>query len=293
MPKNDLEQYKDPYGLTPKKLRFGLWYVTHRKYFRMTIIVTLVLVSVVTWFIAIYTFTHYIVVGIKEDEELSRKIVENISFNHDYILKIAPENLKVSGVTVLKHIDQYDLFAVMGNKSENYWAHFNYYFVIDGKETERISSFILPGESKHLAYLSYNTRPKKVEIKVVDIAWEQINKHVIHDWKAFRDEHINVQFDDIGFTQSKQTGLSEKINVSTLEFNAINNSPYNYWQVSLTIVLYSRDVIVSVNRYTIDEFLSGQKRNIHISIPGLGSNITKTEILPEIDITRDDIYMKY
>ena len=293
MKNNDLERYKDPLGLTPKKMNFGLWYVSNRKKFRKALIIFLVLVSVVTWFITIYTFTRYIVVGIQEDEELSREIAETLSVDHEYILQIAPENLRISKVITLRHLDKYDFVAKIENSNNNYWVNLNYVFVLDGKETKESNSFILPGELKYFTHLANNFNPQKVEIKIKNISWFKVDKHEIPDWKAFYDEHLNMQFSDIKFTKSKDTGLSEKINLSTLDFSVLNNSPYNYWQVLLTIVLYRQNSIVSINKYTLDEFVSGQVRDVKISIPGVSNDITKTEIIPEVDITRDDIYMKY
>ena len=291
--KNPLDQYKDPLGLTPKKMNFGLWYVSNRNKFRKILITFLILVSLVTWFITIFTFTRYIFVGMKEDEEISRQITENILADHEYILKIAPDNLKLGRVSILKHLNKYDLIAEIQNPSNKYWAYFDYIFVLDGKETKRTRSFILPGESKYLTNLAYELRPQKAAIKIENIAWSKVDKHKIPDWKDFHSEHFNLQFNDVNFIQSKKTGLSEKLNVSSLEFKAVNSSPYNYWQVLLTIALYKRDNIVSINEYSLNEFKSGEERDVSISIPGIIGDITKTEIIPAVDITRNDIYMKY
>ncbi len=293
MKDKNLDRYKDPLGLTTKRMDFGLWYVEHRKGFRKILIFFLVLISAVTWFITIYSFTMYIAVGIREDEELARKITDNIIFGHDYILDIAPKNLKIGQVTALKNLDKYDFFVKMENPNDNYWTEFSYAFTSGDDETKKIRNFVLPGESKYIILLSQTLKSKKVEFKIDDISWSRVNEHEIPDWKGFRDERLDIQFSDIKFTQSQKTGLSEKINLSTLEFSAKNNSPYNYWEVDLNIVFYIQGKVVGINKYIINEFLSGQEKTIHLSMPGRIGNITKTEIIPEINITKDDIYMKY
>jgi hypothetical protein len=39
--------------------------------------------------------------------------------------------------------------------------------------------------------------------------------------------------------------------------------------------------------------MSGQERQIAISWPGNVSRVSRTEIIPEINIMKDDIYIKY
>lgn len=289
----NIERYKDPLGLTPKKMDFGLWYVKHRQLFKNILIVFLVIISISTWFLTIYTFTYYISKGMQEDEELVQEIINKLTPDHEYILQITPTSLKIGQVTILKRLEKFDLVASVENPSDEHWANFNYNFIINGSETKDLNGFILPGEKKIIKLLSLDKRITRAEIKINNVSWSRVNKHQILDWEAFRDEHLNMKISDIEFIQSQESGLSENLKLNTLEFDIKNNTPYNYWEVVLNIIFYRQGSIVGVDEYIISEFKSGQEKNIKRSIVGSIGNVNKIDIIPEINIIKKDIYMDF
>jgi hypothetical protein len=95
------------------------------------------------------------------------------------------------------------------------------------------------------------------------------------------------------FTNGVESGLSEKVSLSKLDFKISNNSACGYKSVPLTIVLKSQGQILAVNRYIINNFRSGEEKNIQLTWPGKLSNVNEVEILPDLNILDDLIYLKY
>ena len=60
----------------------------------------------------------------------------------------------------------------------------------------------------------------------------------------------------------------------------------------LNIALFDGDQLVSVNKYILQNFVSGEKRNIKISWPGNYRNI-RAKIIPDINILDNSVYLKY
>lgn len=293
---NNISKYKDTEGITTEKLNFGLWIVEHKKLFYKILILFLIFISAILWSYSIYGFAYYIVKGMKEDEILVKNMLEVNTIGHEYIKKYSAGDLIYSTVSVLKaKQDTYDFFVLVKNQNEKYWASFDYCFLEQGKEFECNSSFILPNEEKYLLSLSneFMKRPVNSQFITKNIYWKRINLHKIHDWDKFKNEIINFDINDVEFKVAQESGLSEKLNLNILKFTAINNTPYNYWEVSFNILLHSGNSIIGVNRYTLSEFMSGDKENVQLSWSGEMGRVSLTEIIPDINIMRDDIYIKY
>jgi len=291
------EEAKAPVsGSTDKKLALGLWLIENRKRLRAALIVFLAVVAGISWSYTIYGFTYYIAKGMNEDEILARQIVQNWVAGHDYILKLAPADLIFSSPQVFKaNEDKYDFLVEARNPNPRHWASFSYCFKQGEKEVDCGQSFILPEGEKVVSALAevFKTRPTSLNFIIKEISWGRINPHQFPDWENFRDEHLAIAIEDIDFKPAPVSGLSEKLNLNTLKFSAINRTPFNYWEVPFTILLSRGNSIVGINRYTAVELMSKEKREIEMSWLGSISGVNNIKIIPEINILEDDIYIKY
>jgi len=293
----NIDKYKDLGGLSVRKLNIGLWYVEHKKFLRNMFIGFLTLAASVLWAYAIYGFVYYITRGIDEDELLARQMVDSGNINHSAVLAASARDLVVGRIGSLKsNSGKYDFFVQAQNPNNRHGAEFEYYFLAGGNETDRRSGFILPGESKYLLSLSneLDSKPSNVQLKFENFRWERINRHEIADWNLYRDERLSIRVSDVNFTPAGRGGLSGKAQLNHLGFTASNETDYNYWLVEFVVLLYGGpNSIVGVNQYRIDEFMSGQTHQASINWPGTISRVARTEIIPEINLLKDDIYIKY
>jgi hypothetical protein len=292
----DMGQYPVNFGPSDKKLALGLWLIENKKKLKAALVIFLVLVAGFSWSYTIYGFAYYIGKGMNEDEILAKQIVEERMVGHDYILELAPRDLILSSPQILKATeDKYDFWAEIKNPNPRHWANFSYCFSADNKETDCGQSFILPEETKTVLALAkiFKSRPSNPALTIKEISWVRVNPRQFPDWKNFRDEHLNFNIEGTKFTPASASGLSEKLNLNNLAFSITNKTPFNYWEVPLNIFLYRGNSIIGVNRYTVLELMSGEKRKVEMSWLGGLSGVDGVKIIPEINIFEDDIYIKY
>lgn len=287
-----VEKYEDPSGLSLKKLRLGLWYLEHRQQLYYALIGFLILVSAVFWLYTIYNIVNYVFWGMKEDQAMLNELTRPNNFRQ-YVLANSPQALQIEEPLVLKSDSKTDLVVKVTNSNPSHRADFDYYFLIDNGETAHRNGFILPGETKYFMVLVQEAgATSNAQFVLNNLHWQRLNKHLIPDPVSFINNRRNINISEVEFLPASSSGLSEKISLNLLKFNATNNSAYSFWEVKFTIILHGSYGVVGVNEYKINEFMSGQKRRVEISWPGSLPVVERIEIMPEIDIMDEQVYIK-
>lgn len=291
-----VKNYTGPEGITTKQLEAGLWYVEHKQLLRRILYGFLILVSAVSWTYTIYGFAYYIARGMTEDQILAQQLVKTSSIGHDYVLQVSAKELAVSPVGILRSTDKkYDFYAQIRNDNQAWWAEFDYYFMTEGRPTAKTHSYILPLEPKYLFALAqdFDSPPAAAALIMENIKWQRISSHKIPDWHDYYEKRLAIKSADVKFTPASASPLSEKLNLNQLSFNAINQTAFNYWETGFTILLFRGGELANINHYILNDFMSGQKRFVELSWPGEIGWVDKVEIISEINIMKDDIYIKY
>ncbi len=289
--KINIEKYKDPGGLTMKKLNFGLWYLEHKKILLNSLYVFLGLIGIVTWSSFFWTFGHYVLVGMVEDEKMVYELVQNPGISHEEVLKMAPKPIQVLTANVLLNSNgTYDLIAKISNINSRYYSRFTYSFKLGNETLGPFEGFILPSEEKFLILLDQklSRRPSSVNLDL-DNSWNKLDGRVINDWPYYRDNYIDFSAENKVFSNPRESNLSEKLNLSVVEFDMVNNSAYSYYQIDLDIILYSRGKMVSISQYPLEKFISGEVRHVNITWPGKITRADTIVVIPNIDIMAKDI----
>lgn len=292
--KININQYEDVEGITTKQLNFNLWFIKHKKFFKNIFIILLIIISIISWFYAIYGFTYYLMKGIKADELLVAELIQTSGVSHDYILKSSAKNLIFSPVVALKSNENYDLIVEIKNPNAKHWGDFQYCFLNQQTEIKCAKNFILPNEIKHILSLSntFGFEPTSIKFIIKQITWRRINFEKIPDWEKFKNEHLDIAVDDIKIYPIKDV-LDDKINLNILKFTTVNNTVYNYWEVIFNIFFYNNNnTITEVNKYTLSKFMSGQKQQIQINLLNNIESGGSIKIIPEVNIMESAIYLK-
>lgn len=290
------KNYTGPEGITTKQLEAGLWYVEHKQLLRRILYGFLIVVAAVSWTYTIYGFAYYLARGMDEDRIMVKQLVETNNIGHSYVLQISAKELAVTPVQVIRSADRkYDLYVQARNNNQDWWAEFDYYFITEGSQTEKAHGYILPSEAKYIFALAqdFNNSPAAATLVMENVKWQRISPHQIQDWSDYYKKHLAILSTDIKFTPAGSSPLSEKLNLNQLIFNVSNNTAFNYWETGFTILLYQAGSLVNINHYILNDFMSGQKRFVEISWSGAIGWVDKVEIIPEINIMKDDIYIKY
>jgi len=285
--KKILSQYEDVEGITTKKLNFGLWFVSSRSFFRTLFIGILLCISIISWFYVLYNLGFYYSRGMREDEIMVREMIMN-NLNHDAILARMPVDLVYAPVDIIDNGgDQYDFLIQIRNPNERHAAEITYCF-IDGNDRE-IScapNFILPGQKKKIISLGQKLdNPLAVKFIIKNTRFKLIDLHIYPDWEGFSEERLKIEVSDIDLVSE------DKLDI--LKFKAKNDTGFNYWEVVFNIIFYSRDSIVGLDQYLISNFMSGESRDLSKNYTEPFGRVSDIEIIPEINILRDDIYIDY
>lgn len=282
----DIDKFRDVDGVSLKELSFGLWYLENKKKLLLTTYIVLGIIGFVTWFIFFKTFAYYIFIGMKEDQKMINEMVTNPGISREKVLQISAQPIQIkSAEVILNSNGTYDIVARIYNGNKNYYSNFSSSFVLGNEVFGPIKSFILPEEEKMIFLLNQelSRRPSSVDLDIVN-SWGKIDRHKIRDWDNYKNDFIDFTVSDKVFYSSRESNLTEKVNLSVVEFNIRNNSAYSYYNVPLDILLYSRGQLVSVNKYSVDRFLSGETRKVNVTWSGVVPRADEIEVIPYVNI---------
>lgn len=286
-----IKEFQDTDGLSINKLNFGLWYVEHIKYLRLTGVIILIIISIVSWLYTFYGFAHYYIRGVNEDKVIMKQLLETKIIDHSYLAQSVNKDLIIYPAQVLQASNKkYDLLVQVKNTNSKLYGEFNYYFLVNGQKTKQQSGFILPDESKYLFVLAqeFSYQPSDIQLVVENLKWSRLNRKITN-WQDYYNTHLNIIDSDIKFIPASQSELLQ----NQLSYNSYNKTPYNYWSVDYLILLFSGNAVINIEKYTLANFMSGQVRLVQLNWPGNIGRVDEVKIIPEINITDQNIYIKY
>lgn len=288
-----LERYQDLSGITVKKLNFGLWWVQNVKFFKRTSFWFLISLGFIGWMFTLVNFGYYLAIGMNKDDEMLKSMVA-VKVNRNLIT--SPQALSVGDVQLFSSSEnRSDLLVEIKNPNPDYYAAFDYSFVINGSTTVPMKGFILPGSGKYVMQLglAWPENISTVGFSLGEVRWRRVNRHQIEDWEAYKQSRMAFEIVEPTIAAADASGLTEKLNISEISFGISNKSPFNYYRVPLNIFIYSFDRVVGVYQATVDNFNSGESRNLKFNYPGMTDRVDRVEVVPDLDIMDQGIYSKF
>jgi hypothetical protein len=282
-----LENYKDPDGLTVGKLNFSLWLLVYKKILKIILIGFLSLIIALTGFNFINNFLPYILSGYQIDAALLNAQLFNTFPNQELLQGMAAKDLDVSPAVIFANgAGRFDVIDKIRNSNSDYWAEFDYYVISGEKKFGPNHNFVLPGEEKFLFMLGISSEKRiaRADILFENFVWQRIDGHIIPDWDIFKNERINFFSGNKKFIPSFSSNLSEKLKLSVVEFDVSNLTPYNYHQVNFNIFIHNRGELISVGRFSPDNFLANETRYADITWPEQITAADIIEIVPDVNI---------
>lgn len=286
----NINNYKDAGGQTMKKLGFGFWFVKNRRNIFVAFIGVLIFISLIFYSKFFYNLYDYIK-HIPEERRAAQELSSiSVTSNPDR----AATPLKTGLVNSFFNNGSYDFVATIKNPNNNFFAFVSYCFVDGDLELSCSSVTILPEENKYLISLAnkLEKRPSSLKLVLKNISWNRVDFKKYGDWKQYYLERSNFAISDINFSSSAGNSLSLP-GSSNISFEIKNNTAFNYWELPLSIVLFNGNNVVGVNTYVIYEFMSLKTKLIHFSWPDSISNVTRTEVIPNLNILDTDNYIQY
>jgi len=287
-----LKKYKPVEGPKPWQLNWGLRWVENQKLLRRILIIILIITSVLSWGYIIYGFGYYIYRGIQEDDIVAQRLITIPKISHNLVLSSSAQDLVLGDINILPSIkNTSDLAVEVKNLNKDWYATFDYFYVINQQETEIKSEFMLPGEKKYLIEFLYDgPRPSNASVSIMNLKWRRIDPR---DFDVSVDQYLiantDITINDIQLNPASSLGGSA---VSAMIFKAENNTPYNFWSVDFYFALKSGSRLLGINKYKIKQLLSGEEREVSFSWLSNSSG-SKVEVIPSVDIFDADNYMPF
>jgi len=267
-------------------LKVSYWSLSHKNDLKKWWVIILLAFDI---FVVVFSVTNFILyfVSIPSDRKLMTEMIDNQNGYQEYKATNQPKALEISEPEVISSSSsQGDLIVKVKNPNKN-WAAENvkYKFVVNEKETDLETNFILPEEEKYLTAFSVNlnsTTSLKVGFNIDGIDWYRIKDVRKYPETNFKIE--NIQYTPLSVPE-------KKITVGQVTASVTNDSVYNFWRVDFVTVLYTSNRVVGINKIIIDEFKSFEKRNIEFRLPYAPPSISKVLIYPEVNLLDSDNFM--
>ncbi|MDD3711255.1 MAG: hypothetical protein PHP37_01475 [Patescibacteria group bacterium] len=286
----NLNNYRDMEGDSLRRVNFGLWFLKNRRTFFLSIILILILLSIILYSRVFYNLYVYI----KNRPEELRALKELSTISVNFSTTRSAKDLEVFGPQSFFHSGDYDFVGRVKNPNDNFFAFINYCFLDGEEELACSNATVLPNEDKYLVILSkkIDSRLSNLKFVIKNSNWQRVDVKKYGNWSNYFQERSNFLVSNTKFESNSSSGI-DSVNNNNLSFIIKNNSPYNYWEVPLLIVMFNYNNIVGVNRYTVREFMSLDEKNVNLSWSNSISSSDRVEVIPEVNILDDNNYIKY
>ena len=228
-------------------------------------------------------FVNYQVGRLNEAKLLSQlpqNLVDKAS-----IEKNKPHNLLIEPVKIIKAADDnyVNLLAKISNPNKQ-WAinSLKYGFMLDGQLAEAGTTFILPASEKYIILFNM-PRPQKAELKILTQQWQRIKDYSLLSYK-----------DGIKVLNSNFTPSDSKIFSGNSSIELYNDTPFGFWEVGLTVILYNKQLEpISADYIVINKLKPREKRKIKINWQEkIKQRVYQVGVYPEVNLLNEQSLMQ-
>lgn len=273
-----------------KELKLSYWILKNKGLFKKIALGIFIVIDAAFLLYGLYGFTDYLFITGPNERKQLEMLTEDINYQ-SINARLVARPIEIRSTVVLPGKKTYDISSFVNNRNEDWLATFKYQFIAGGEKTELKEGFILPGESKFLSDfgLDLPRGTRQALLVFEELKWERVSKHEIPDYKIWANERLDFEVSNVSFDQSVSLGAGT---ASRASFDVKNNTVFDYWQVGLNVILYRGATIVGTNYIEIPRFLSNETRSAEITWFDPIVQVTKVEVLPEINIFDEGVYVK-
>ena len=277
-------------GMTENELQLAGWWVRNRERTHTIIRWTLIILNIVFWIFVIWSLIDAYIISYPREARIPRLIAEN-QLAASGLQATAPLPLLPSDVSVFEISGgRKDFLAQLSNSNETWWAEFTYRFKSGEAMTNPHKSFILPKSQRYLTELGSDlaSASKNAQIVIEDIQWHRVDPLAVNrDYPSFAANRLQFKFDDITYRHDLTVG-TQTVGQTSSTFS--NPSPYGFWNVDITVILYRGTAPAGVTTISKQQVSSGSSEPFVINWFDSLSGITRTEISAYANILDPDAY---
>ena len=286
--KIDFIKYEDPTAeFTSQELKWSFWYVKHKALLYKILVISLISIDSVFALFSVWRWGSYLL-GWQDFQRVEESLSASVNYIGIHPRYSAQPIQAVNTQIFSSRENKYDAVAELINPNNRFLARFNYYFVINGEKTPAQKTFLLPGESRLVAYLGIKNGAGGAPAVVLEnIEYERISAHKITDtisWQAYR---LNFKVSDFVFLKSL---AQEGVNTDAVQFKLTNASPYSYVASDFYVALLQNQQMVGILPLHLDSINSLETKNIDLRNFVSNLNITEIALYPIINVYDERVY---
>lgn len=277
------EKYEIGSGLSEQELQVASFWVEHKLLMRKTGYGALIGVSVLLWGFVLWSLLDAYAISWPREERIPRIINAN-QLTLEGLRAEAPKPIQSSDVNVFTTTEnRKDFLAEITNPNETWAAKFTYRFNLGGTSTQERVGYVLPNSQRYLTELGFaGGNAQTARLTIDNIEWQRVSPAMVGDsYNDYAAQRIDFTFDDITYENNLALGESS---IGQSHFTLNNHSPYGYWAVDLTIILYRADRPVGVTTITEREVKPGETRDITVNWFENITGVSKTEVRASVNI---------
>lgn len=278
-----------PGQVTNWKIKLSYWYISNKLLLRQVLAGLLIALSVVLYGFSLY---YGLLILVVENREYQQNIT-NLSYDlidYDYFREAnKPYDILIDGFDAINlGGGRYDFVAKIKNPNENHVAtKATFELIVGGELVDTTETFVYPGEEKYVAFFGVELdRFVSPVVSLKNVAWKRV-----HDFESYATPRLNFEINNTEFLNARDSGIKGELSISTLSFDVKNNTAFSYWNVGVYMVLLNDQRAVAANYVSLDNFLSGETRNVEVRFYESIPSVSVVEVLPEIEILEDSSYI--
>lgn len=280
-------------GFTSGELKVASFWTRNYLKLRRAGYTTLGVVCALLWGYALIGLLDAYAISYPRESRINRDIALNqqllASLQSDQPLDVSSSDVSVFSTTD----NRFDMAVEISNPNAQWWIEFNYRFNLSGEQTPQRTGYILPQSTQVVTELGFKPTQRggrSATLVVENIRWHRMDPNFAGAvYKDFAASRFNMSFDDIKYDTDITIGEKR---VGQTSFTLNNKSGYGYWNVDLVVKLYRGGSVVAMNKITAHNVSPGEKRPMKIVWLENLPSISKTEIIPQVNLLEPDAYLK-
>lgn len=286
--KTDFTKYEDPTKeFTSQELKWSFWYVKHKALLYKILLISLITINAIFILFSLWQWGSYLL-GLGDARRLESNLAASIDYTGIHPHFSAQPIQAVNTQIFSSRENKYDAVAELINPNNRFLAKFSYYFIVGSEKTPAQKTFLLPGESRLVAYLGIRDGAAAVPVIVLEnVTYQRISAHEIPDTASWQDYRLNFQVSDFIFLKSL---AQEGQNTDAVQFKLTNASPYSYVAVDFFVALLQNGQMVGILPLHLDSINSLETKNIDLRNFASGLSVTEIALYPIINVYDEAVY---
>jgi len=283
-------KYEIGSGLSDQDLKYASWWVRNAPALRRYGYGALIVLSVLFWGYGLWTALDTYAISYPREQRITR-IIATDQVAPAALTASAPQPIQIGNISVLDNTgNRKDIAAQIANVNQQWWVEFTYKFDLGSEQTPERKAFLLPNSQRYLTELGIATPIAGNANPIIEnIQWHRVDpKSVEKNYDAWMSKRMQLTFNDIAYANNV---LINNVTAGQSTFTVNNPSSYGFWSVELTIILYRDSAPAAVNTITLNDIKPGESRPITTNWFENPMYITRTEIIPSVNILDPSVYL--